>query len=511
MRKEKITHPTVSGLDRILEKNRYFILVSLAVVVFIKTIVTSAAYPIFSPIDEPEHYDVISKYARGHIPQKDDLFDPDVYLLTLIKSTKEYIVTEDELKRDTRDYFGSVEDAPAELKVQILRKIHFKSGEGGQPPVYYFLLGTVKNFVEKIGFRDENVVYALRFFNGVILSMLICMAFFFVKAYLPNDMTLMLGTPLMITLLPQDAFFQIGNDVLSPLVFLIACYFLFKVIFNQKVKFYVFIIAGLFTALAFLTKHSNIPIYLIMSIAIFARLKYIRDDGARTRGISGIALLALIGVAPSFLWVIRNYAVFGDFSGFGQRIAMLGWTRKTFGSWFAHPMFCPNGLFVFLRDLTVKFWRGEYFWHARPIFSTIADNFYFFSTVLFLASAIVNLFRERDRRLDVLLLLILVTFILQLAYLSIAFDFGSCYYPSSAYPYFTSGRLILGVLVPFLILYLKGYQFLVRKVRIGKIIHPFILLVIVMVAINVIEIKVNLPAFSSARNWFFYNFTIGKL
>jgi uncharacterized membrane protein len=48
--------------------------------------------------------------------------------------------------------------------------------------------------------------------------------------------------------------------------------------------------------------------------------------------------------------------------------------------------------------------------------------------------------------------------VLLLAALSMAFDFGASFYPSKASPYFSSGRLLSGSLVPFLIVYVAGLE-----------------------------------------------------
>ena len=58
-----------------------------------------------------------------------------------------------------------------------------------------------------------------------------------------------------------------------------------------------------------------------------------------------------------------------------------------------------------------------------------------------------------------------------LALLSIRFDFGECIYPSRAHPYFTSGRLMSGALIPFALLYVYGIGYLLRRVgRVASIV-----------------------------------------
>ena len=43
-----------------------------------------------------------------------------------------------------------------------------------------------------------------------------------------------------------------------------------------------------------------------------------------------------------------------------------------------------------------------------------------------------------------------------LGFVSIIYDFHDCFYPARTHPYFTSGRLMLGALIPFLLLFVHG-------------------------------------------------------
>jgi hypothetical protein len=59
--------------------------------------------------------------------------------------------------------------------------------------------------------------------------------------------------------------------------------------------------------------------------------------------------------------------------------------------------------------------------------------------------------------------LAVVAFLGGLTFLSMRFDFHECAYPSQQFPFFTSGRLIAGGLVPFLALYAYGLRALVGR------------------------------------------------
>ena len=59
----------------------------------------------------------------------------------------------------------------------------------------------------------------------------------------------------------------------------------------------------------------------------------------------------------------------------------------------------------------------------------------------------------------------LVAAVVFLGFLSIIYDFQDCFYPSRAHPYFTSGRLMLGALIPFLLLYLYGMDCALSRIK----------------------------------------------
>ena len=76
-----------------------------------------------------------------------------------------------------------------------------------------------------------------------------------------------------------------------------------------------------------------------------------------------------------------------------------------------------------------------------------------------------------------------------LALLSIQFDFGNCVNPSRAHPYFSSGRLLSGALIPFALFYVYGIAWLFRRINTAL---PLIVLSGVVAFVIASEIVVNL-------------------
>jgi hypothetical protein len=96
-----------------------------------------------------------------------------------------------------------------------------------------------------------------------------------------------------------------------------------------------------------------------------------------------------------------------------------------------------------------------------------------------------------------------------LALLSIQFDFGNCINPSRQHPYFTSGRLLSGALIPFALSYVYGISCLCRLVtsrfcqaRWIDTASPLVLLGVIVVFSQVSEIVIIRPVFTSEHNWF---------
>jgi hypothetical protein len=80
------------------------------------------------------------------------------------------------------------------------------------------------------------------------------------------------------------------------------------------------------------------------------------------------------------------------------------------------------------------------------------------------------------------------------------FDFGFCRYPSPAYPYFASGRLISGALIPFLLLYVQGLDLALEPIK--QPAARSLALASLIALMTVGQFIVFRPAFDSEYNWF---------
>jgi hypothetical protein len=152
------------------------------------------------------------------------------------------------------------------------------------------------------------------------------------------------------------------------------------------------------------------------------------------------------------------------------------------------------------------FWQGEFLWHRQPLASPVVDTIYAVSSIGFVGVAMAALlFRStaltRPQRQALWLgFLCLVASAAFLGFLSIIYDFQDCFYPSRAHPYFTSGRLMLGALIPFLLLFLYGLDCALGRIK-NRWTKPLALACLILFML-ISEIAINLRMFSNAYNWY---------
>jgi hypothetical protein len=246
-----------------------------------------------------------------------------------------------------------------------------------------------------------------------------------------------------------------------------------------------------------------LPLVAIALIAIIVKLLPLMRQN-RSVALLALAALVLCAAVPIGSWMIWTKHHFGDLTGSTTKIAVLGWTQKPFAVWRRHPIFTLQGLWVFWSDLIAAFWRGEVSWRNRRLGSSLADRFYAISSLLFLGATVAGVIKGRglsvfQRQAIAVAVLSFMAAVGFLALLSIQFDFGNCVNPSRAHPYFTSGRLLSGGLIPFALLYVYGIAYLVRRIN---AVLPLFVLGLIVAFVTTSEILIKRVAFASEHNWF---------
>jgi 4-amino-4-deoxy-L-arabinose transferase-like glycosyltransferase len=331
----------------------------------------------------------------------------------------------------------------------------------------------------------------------------------------------------MVAFFPQDIFFAITGDVLSPVVFAAAFFMLLEICLNEK-SWYYHLLTGLLVAAAFLTKASNIAILALAAAVFLIKIKQAVSQKRLKQYLPSLSAFATAGAIPIVLWLGRNYILFGDAIGAAKSIEQRTWTLKPFGEMFNHPILTPSGLFYFLTELSRTFWRGEFVWHFKRIASGFMDWFYIISSAVFLTVSCWGFIFEKTRmdpsrrgprsprlRREASVeprsdkpcracfaagLFVIILSVMFLAVMSMRYDFGQCFYPSREEPYFTSGRLIAGTILPFLVLYIDGLRRILAKLRCASCL--LIVVSVIVVTVTISEIVLTWPVFASPYNWF---------
>jgi hypothetical protein len=265
-------------------------------------------------------------------------------------------------------------------------------------------------------------------------------------------------------------------------------------------KYHLF--AGLLIAATFLTKASNIAIMLLAALVILIKIIRASRQKQVKQYLPALITFAFAVTVPIAIWLGRNYILFGDAVGAAASIKSRTWTIKPLSEMFNHPILTPSGFIYFISELTKTFWRGEFIWHNRVIASVFMDGFYVISSGVFLLALIFDKSRS-DRSCRTALagsLFVVIVSVAFLAVMSMRYDFGSCDYPSVAKPYFTSGRLIAGAILPFLFLYTDGLHRILSKLRCASAL--LFVVGIIVVAITVSEIVLSWSVFANLHNWF---------
>ncbi len=481
--------------------------IAFCAIAALRVLVFSAAFPFFNNVDERRHFDLVMKYAYGHVPLGAELISPATLPYLSRYASPEFLAAPESFEGG---YYGPLWTHLAEEVAPTLAKIEeiwstTPNQECSQPPLYYAMAGAWFHVGQWIGADDGTALYWVRFLNMAFIAALVWLAYVAARLVFPDQVAMRLGVPLLVAFIPQDAFYGIDNDVLSPTCFGITFICLARWFREDPPRIGLGIVTGLSIAAAYLTKLSNLPLIFVAIMAIaywcFSRARS-RKLRAAIPALTALVCCAAIPIAAWMIWIKSN---FGDFTGAASKAQLLGWTAKPFSDWWSHPIFTFRGFWTFLSELIASFWRGEFVWHAHTIGSKGMDLFYLISSVGFFLVAVVSLLQNRSNNLDeaqrCALWVAVVAFIAAIAFLgflSLQFDFGACINPSRERPYFFQGRLMAGVMIPFAMLYVYGLGRTLRAVP------PLVLAAVgaIAVAITVSEFLANSVAFASAYNWF---------
>jgi hypothetical protein len=337
-----------------------------------------------------------------------------------------------------------------------------------------------------------------------VFTALVWFSYLLARTFYSEGTLQQIGLPLFMVFFPQDAFYSINSDAISSLLFAISFFLLLQIYFENKSAHY-HLLTGLAVAATLLVKISNVAVLVLSGVIIVLKVRKLSDEKKVKEYLPRLCILLTAAAVPVGIWLTRNYLVFGDITGTTEKIKNLGWTVKPLSKLFDHPIFTYRGLCYFLAELTKTFWRGEFVWHLEQIAWRGADLFYIVSSGAFITACAAGMMLSRDkanqryRFVIVMSFLVIGVSVLFLAILSVLYDFNGCWYPSQENPYFVSGRLISGVLLPFLLIYTDGLGRIFRWLG-GRV--ALLAIVVIVIGITLSELWLTAGVFSSSYNWF---------
>ncbi len=474
----------------------------------------SATFPFFNNVDEALHLDLILKYSQNQWPSLGtELLNDETYRSLFLFGTPEYLKRAEDRPGGR---FGLPRYSwPSDIREQRLRRWivskKYANMEEYSPPLYYLLAGKWLSLGKMMGLRNAGLLYWTRFMNIPLYIALIILACAIGRRLPYRDHAMAFGAPLLVAFMPQDVFFSLNPDVLAPIFSGIAFLLIIIIASGRQCNWRHYMLLGISISAALLTKLANLPL-LLMTIAFLA----VKDIPRIRAGISGrsvgcAAAFSLSLGLPAAVWAIRNFLTIGDWTGTCHKIAFLSWKYKSLSDILPHPIFSFSGMAFFLHTLLSRFWRGEIVWGLKPLSPGFMDYFYSISTIVLLLTACFYLMRMRGSSAEKTIVWVSLAGILSalgyMAALSMAFDFGACPYPSTAKPFFTSGRLILCVMFPIFFCYTWAIDRIVTTHM--RYTRGIFVIIVVCVVMTLCSMSFLSKPLNSAYN--FFHIPIGEL
>ena len=507
-----------------LEQHKRSVITGVCVLGALRIFVFGAALPPFHPVDEAFHFDLVIKYASGHVPYRleHERFSPDTRETIVLYGTGFSLPRPDSiLLYNSPEYLTPaapegvappVWTAPDAVRAAALpwgtARWDIVNYEAMEPPAYYGLAGAWYRLGKWLGLRGGHLFYWTRFLNSALFVGVVWLAHRFARDFYPGNRFLAQSVPLLVAAVPQDAFYGVTNDgPLTPLLFGGALYCLLRCSLPRR-AWPVYGLAGLLVAATLLTKYSNVAIVVPLLITVFSLLARPSAAPRRRDGAWKVLTLLLAATLPVVAWLTRNTRLTAGPTGSYQKYAALGWSLKGLDTLWDHPFFGRDGLIQLVQPfghgLLSTLWRGEIVWHRAPMALPSLDRFYSISSTLFLAFAIVRLVgasSREERRVTWTCVATVIAAVASLAVLSTLFDFGHrTLHPTPSWPYFTSGRLLTGILVPFATTYLYGLEWAFARARLHRLALAAVGAMVVL--ITALQIAFATGAFESRYNWF---------
>jgi hypothetical protein len=466
----------------------------------------SAAFPFFNNVDEEAHFDLVLKYSQGKVPESFESISPVSALYIAKYSSPEFFWRTVDFQ-ENRYPEPLWKSGPADAQKRINENASYwqsiTNHESSNGPLYYAVAGAWLKTGIWSGICQANTIaplFFIRFLNVLLVIILVWFSYRSTELVFPTNHVVQLGVPLIAAIMPQDTFYSIQSDVLSPVCFAFAFFYCLKFIESEKPAPRLAFIAGLSISMTLLVKISNLPFLPIFMIFVIVKKWKSMMEGSRKTLLSHIIFFST-AILFVVAWMTWNKFVFGDFIGSDAKIGILGWTHKPFADLGNNALFTAKGASDWWQELMASFWRGEFVWSRIRLAMPALDLFYWLSSLIFVTVGSISFLKRKQdpKGFKIFAFWNYGAAILFIFILSISLDFGDSPYPSAEKPYFTSGRLMSGALVPFLLLYVRGFDLVFTFIKKEKI--KLLILGLIAVIITSSEFLITREVFASPYNF----------
>jgi len=487
--------------------NERKIILLLCCLAAIRVFIFSAAFPPINNVDEYAHLDLAVKYSHGQVPRGLEPISREAMQFIVIYGSQEFLWPPEVFPGGQYPPPPWTQPMDQIAPILLAREAQWQNvnHESSQPPLYYTLAGLWWNAGQQLGLEGGRLFYWLRFLNILLVAALVWLGYFAARTVFPENVFLRLGVPALLAFLPQTVFYSINNDVLSPLCFGAAFVCLARWLRAEIPDARSGTVTGLALAATFLTKMSNLPLLAVSALAVLLKIVRLAKIKKLRASAPSLASLYFCATLPMAAWAAWCRIHFGDFTGSAAKVHFLGWTLKPFAEWWRHPIFTPDGAWTYFSGQLATFWQGELLWHNQPLAFHGMDIIYSILPPAMIILALAGSFKlsanitPPQRQMLWFSFAGVAAAFGFFALMSVIYDFHDCHNPSREHPYFHAGRMMLGVLIPFLLLFVFGMdRALTRFGNRAK----FLALAGMILFMLISEIAVDWPVFFSQYNWF---------
>ena len=306
--------------------NERVLILLLCVAAALRVFIFSAAFPFFSNIDEDLHFDLITQYSHAQVPRSFDRLKEETLNWIVPYASPEFLFPPEHFPDGKfpaplwKEPWSKVEPEIAATRAAWSSEINFESS---QPPLYYALAGLWWWIGKHIGLVGIELLYSIRFLNAAVMAIVVWLGYVAARTIAPERLDLRIGVPLLLAFIPQNVFYAMNNDVLSPLCFGVLFLCVLQWLRTDAPSLLLGAVTGVAIASTYLTKLSNLPLIVIAVAVILARLGAIVRRSPRAGLIALVALL-LCAAVPIGSWMVWLKLQFGDVTGSTAKIALPG-------------------------------------------------------------------------------------------------------------------------------------------------------------------------------------------